>query len=285
VNLTSPKVIKEILKQYHLYFNKRLGQNFLIDDNIVNKIVEAGDVHEGDIVLEIGPGIGTMTKALAEKAFQVIAIEIDTKFIAVLHQTLKAYDNVEIINADVLKLDLKEVFFKEDKVKRPIKVVSNLPYYITTPIIMRLLESDLPIERMTFLIQREVGERLSAVPGTKAYGSLSIVTQFYAQTEVAFFVPASVFMPKPKVDSIVVTFQKYIEPQIQITNQKTFFKIVKAAFLNRRKTLINSLNNNTDYSKETILIAMQNSDIDSGIRGETLTGKDFARLTNALERE
>ena len=211
--LTSPRVIESLLKKYDLHFNKRFGQNFLIDENIVQKIVKAGDVSESDLVLEIGPGIGTMIQVLSDHAGKVITVEIDKKLIPVLHETLNECDNVQIVQGDILKTDVKAIL--EDHLgKMPLKIVANLPYYITTPIIMGFLESDLPIESMTFLIQKEVGERLCGVPGTKAYGSLSIVAQFYADISIDFDVPSHVFIPKPKVDSIVVTIKKLKTPKI-----------------------------------------------------------------------
>ena len=254
--LTSPKVIEGILNKYDLHFNKRYGQNFLIDENIVRKIVEAGNVHKNDTVLEI----------------------------PVLAKTLEDCNNVEIIQGDILKTDIPGLL-RTNLQKNPLKIVANLPYYVTTPIIMGFLESELPIEQMTFMIQKEVGERLCAEPGTKAYGSLTIAAQFYAETEISFYVPAAVFMPRPKVDSIVVTLKKRAEPAIRVSDKKLFFQIVKASFLNRRKTLINGLQMNTDYSKERLLNALEKCGIAPGVRGETLTGEDFARLANTLSGE
>lgn len=282
--LTSPKVIEGILNKYDLHFNKRYGQNFLIDENIVRKIVEAGNVHKSDTVLEVGPGIGTMTQVLAEAAGKVYSVEIDKKLIPVLAETLEDYDNVEIVQGDILKTDIPGLL-QTDLQENPLKIVANLPYYVTTPIIMGFLESDLPIEQMTFMIQKEVGERLCAEPGTKAYGSLTIAARFYAETEISFYVPAAVFMPRPKVDSIVVTLKKRQEPVIQVSDKKLFFQIVKASFLNRRKTLINGLQMNTDYPKEHLLDALEKCGIAPGVRGETLTGEDFARLANTLTVE
>lgn len=279
--LTSPKVIESLLKKYDLHFNKRFGQNFLIDENIVNKIVMAGEVGKEDLVFEIGPGIGTMTQVLSKYAGKVIALEIDKKLIPVLHETLKECKNVEIIQGDILKTNVNEIL-GDDLGKMPLKIVANLPYYITTPIIMGFLESDLPIESMTFLIQKEVGERLCGVPGTKAYGSLSIVAQFYADITVDFGVPAQVFIPRPKVDSIAVTLKKLDSPKIVLEDKELFLAIVKASFLNRRKTLINGLMMNTSFDKELLLEVLESCAIPPGIRGETLTGADFGRIANAL---
>ena len=282
--LTSPRVIESLLKKYDLHFNKRFGQNFLIDENIVQKIVKAGDVGEEDLVLEIGPGIGTMTQALSDHAGKVITVEIDKKLIPVLHETLKECDNVTVVQGDILKTNVKEVL-GDDLSTMPLKIVANLPYYITTPIIMGFLESDLPVESMTFLIQKEVGERLCGVPGTKAYGSLSIVAQFYADISIDFDVPAHVFIPKPKVDSIVVTLKKLAAPRIELENKELFLSIVKASFLNRRKTLINGLTMNTPFDKEVLLEVLEACEILPGIRGETLTGSDFGRIANALNQQ
>ena len=279
--LTSPRVIEALLKKYDLHFNKRFGQNFLIDENIVQKIVKAGDVSERDLVLEIGPGIGTMTQALSDHAGKVISVEIDKKLIPVLHETLNDCDNVEIVQGDILKTNVREIL-GDQLVTMPLKIVANLPYYITTPIIMGFLESDLPIESMTFLIQKEVGERLCGVPGTKAYGSLSIVAQFYADISIDFEVPAHVFIPKPKVDSIVVTLKKLTVPKIALENKELFLSVVKASFLNRRKTLINGLTMNTPFDKAVLMEVLEVCNIAPGIRGETLTGSDFGQIANEL---
>ncbi|MGL4606935.1 MAG: 16S rRNA (adenine(1518)-N(6)/adenine(1519)-N(6))-dimethyltransferase RsmA [Eubacteriaceae bacterium] len=277
--LTSPSVVENILKKHDLHFNKRFGQNFLIDENIVRKIVNAGGITESDLVLEIGPGIGTMTQLLSEGAGKVYAIEIDKKLIPVLQENLGGYKNVEIIQGDILKTDLKKVL--GDALNQyPLKVVANLPYYITTPIIMGLLESDLEIESMTFMMQKEVGERLCGVPGTKSYGALSIAAQFYADIAIEFEVPASVFIPQPRVDSIVVTLKKLKTPKIHLEDRKLFFTIVKGSFLNRRKTLINGLTMNTHFSKEEILKVLETCGIAPSIRGEMLTGEDFAKISN-----
>lgn len=286
--LTSPTVIRALMARHDLHFNKRYGQNFLIDSNIVYKIVQAGNVTEDDTILEIGPGIGTMTACLCENASQVIAVEIDKKLIPVLEETLNPYDNVTVINDDILNLiklpDFDDILNpgNNSESKQSLKVVANLPYYITTPIIMSLLESDLEFEQLTFLVQKEVGERICAVPGCKAYGSLTIACAYYAQTEIAFDVPADVFMPKPKVDSVVITLKKRQSPAYMPKDKAAFFRIIKAAFLNRRKTLLNGLNNNTSYSKDEILTALSVADIDPGIRAEQLSGDDFVRLTNAF---
>lgn len=279
--LTSPRVIDTILRKYDLHFNKRFGQNFLTDENIVRKIVEAAEVGDEDLIFEIGSGIGTMTQVLSECAKKVVSIEIDRKLIPVLKETLSDCINVEIVQGDILKTNIREIL-GDDLGKMPLKIVANLPYYVTTPIIMGFLESDLCFERMTFMIQKEVGERLCGKPGTKAYGSLSIAAQFYSDVTIDFNVPSHVFMPKPKVDSIVVSFKKLTEPRIHLESQKLFFKVVKASFLNRRKTLINGLTMNTDFEKETILQVLEDCGIAPGIRGEMLTGSEFAKIANGL---
>ncbi|MBC3887694.1 16S rRNA (adenine(1518)-N(6)/adenine(1519)-N(6))-dimethyltransferase RsmA [Acetobacterium paludosum] len=279
--LTSPHVIETLLKKYDLHFNKRFGQNFLIDENIVRKIAMAGEVDTGDLVLEIGSGIGTLTQVLSENAKKVVTVEIDKKLIPVLHETLRDCNNVEIIQGDILKTNVRELL-GDDIGKLPIKIVANLPYYITTPIIMGFLESDLPIESMTFLIQKEVGERICGGPGTKAYGSLSIVAQFYADIKLDFSVPSHVFIPRPKVDSVVVTFKKLDSPKFKVENKELFLSVVKASFLNRRKTLINGLTMNTIFDKEVLLKVLEECSIAPGIRGETLTGSEFANIANHL---
>ncbi len=281
--LSSPKVVKTILKEYDLYFNKRLGQNFLIDENIVRKIAEIGKISRDDLILEIGPGIGSLTQVISEKAGKVISVEIDKKLVVVLEELFSDHDNVTIIHKDILKTDIKALVEKE--AFKNVKIIANLPYYITTPIIMGFLESDLALEKMVFLIQKEVGERLCAKPGTKAYGSLSIAAQFYADIKIEFMVPAHVFIPKPKIDSIVVSFVKRKEPTVIVKNKEFYFKIVKASFINRRKTLVNSLTTNSDLSKEEVVDALNSCGIDLGIRGEALTAERFAKLANALEAQ
>lgn len=272
-------MIGAILQENDLHFAKQFGQNFLIDENIVTKIAEASDVGPEDTVLEVGPGLGTLTRELAARAGQVYTVEIDKKLIPVLMGTLSDLPNVGLINADILKLDFQKLLADE----KSVKIAANLPYYITTPVIMGFLESDIPFSRMTFLVQKEVGERLCAVPGTKAYGALSIAAQYYADIEPEFYVPAGVFMPKPKVDSVVISLtKKTVEGPEHKTDKKLFLKLVKAGFANRRKTLINSLSQNSGYPKETLLQALDAAEISPGIRAEKLTAADFARLTDAV---
>lgn len=278
IKLTSPSEIDSLMRRYDLRFHKRFGQNFLIDDNVLNRIADAAEILPTDAVLEIGPGIGTLTRALSERAKKVTTVEIDTRLIPVLNETLSEYNNIKLINEDFLRLDLSDLGFSSDE---SIKVAANLPYYVTTPIIMKLLESDLSAERMTFLVQKEVGERLSASPGTKAYGSLTVAARFYADCEKCFDVPASAFMPKPRVDSTVIALTKRPAAYAP-ADKKIFFTIVKAAFSNRRKTLINSLTGNTSYDRDTLLAALNKAGIDPGIRGERLTGEDFAAIADGL---
>lgn len=279
MRLTSPTVIKQLMDKYEIHFNKRFGQNFLIDEHFLADIVDEGKLTKDDTVLEIGPGIGTMTRALSEVAGRVITVEIDQKLIPVLHETLADCDNVTLINADFLKLDLAEVLPKD----KPVKVVANLPYYITTPIIMTLLQSGFDITRMVFLVQKEVGERICAEPGNKTYGALSVYCQYYADPRLAFTVPATVFMPRPNVDSVVIRMAALPDRGYAPTDEALFFKTVKAAFANRRKTLINSLSANLkSFDKPTILQALESADIDPKIRAEKLYPEDFCAIANAL---
>ncbi|MGL6292602.1 16S rRNA (adenine(1518)-N(6)/adenine(1519)-N(6))-dimethyltransferase RsmA [Eubacterium aggregans] len=283
--LTSPRTIEGLLKKYDLHFNKRFGQNFLIDGNMVEKIVAAGQLTKADVVLEVGPGIGTMTQVFAREAGKVYAVEIDKKLIPALEEALADCPNVSVVCGDILKTDVAALVAEELTQGMSLKIVANLPYYVTTPIIMGFLESELPVERMSFLIQKEVGERICAQPSTKAYGSLTIACQYYVQPKVAFYVPAGVFMPRPKVDSVVITLEKRQAHSVNPGDKELFFRIVKAAFLNRRKTLINSLCANTGYDKERLVAALEAAGIDPGIRAEHLTGEDFARLSDCLQKE
>ncbi|WP_295361693.1 16S rRNA (adenine(1518)-N(6)/adenine(1519)-N(6))-dimethyltransferase RsmA [uncultured Pseudoramibacter sp.] len=282
MNLTSPSVISELMAAHQLHFNKQFGQNFLIDQNILEKIVDAGQITEADTVLEIGPGIGSMTQEMAARAHQVVTVEIDKKLIPVLEETLGEFDNIALVNQDFLKTDVLDLI----QAPTPLKVVANLPYYITTPIIMKLLETPWPdgidLSRMTFLVQKEVGERICAEPGSKSYGAFSVIVQYYADPNVMFTVPASVFMPRPKVDSIVISLQKRTQMAFEPCDKNQFFKVVKAAFQTRRKTLINSLSNNTAYPKDVLLDALNEAGIDPKKRAEQIDGEDFCRLSNIL---
>lgn len=266
---------------------KQFGQNFLTDENTVERIADAAGLGPEDTVLEVGPGIGTLTRALADRAGEVYAVEIDKKLIPVLENTLADLENVGIINEDIMKLDFEDMLGEQlDEMEKrggKLRIAANLPYYISTPVIMSFLESDLPFESMSFLVQKEVGERLAASPGSKAYGALSLAAQYYADVDVAFNVPATVFMPKPNVDSVVVTLtRKKEEGPENKTDKKTFMELVRAGFANRRKTLINSLKTNTSYPQEMLLAMLEKAGIDPKIRAEKLTAADFARMADAL---
>lgn len=273
---------KNIIEKYNFSFQKRFGQNFLIDTNIIDKIVTGSGITKEDVVLEIGPGIGSLTQALAEQAGKVIAVEIDKKLIPMLEETLSAYDNIRIINEDILKLDIKGLLLEEGIAS--VKVVANLPYYITTPIIMNLLEQSIPVESITVMIQKEVADRMNATPGVKAYGSLSIATSYYASTELVTMVPPGCFMPKPKVSSAVLKLTKLTQPRVEVSDEAFFFKVIKGSFAHRRKTLVNSLvhSNMTDVTKEQVLGALESLEMDIRIRGEALTLEEFSEFTNAL---
>jgi len=272
---------KAIIEKYGFSFQKRFGQNFLIDSNIIDKIIQGAELTKEDVVLEIGPGIGSLTQAMAESAKKVIAVEIDKKLIPVLEDTLSGYDNVRIINEDILKLEIMKVIAEEGV--EQIKVVANLPYYITTPIIMNLLEKKLPITSITVMIQREVAERMDAVPGTKAYGSLSLATSYYAHTELITMVKPDCFIPKPTVGSAVIKLTRRDTPSVSVLDEAILFKIIKGGFAQRRKTLINSLTNSQpQFEKKQVIQALQDLSLDIKIRGEALNLNQYASLTNKL---
>lgn len=281
--LGSPSATKEIINKYSFAFQKKFGQNFLIDSNILESIVSAADITKDDFVLEIGPGIGTMTQYLCENARQVVAVEIDKMLIPILQDTLSEYDNVEVINQDVLKLDINALA-QEKNAGQPIKVVANLPYYITTPIIMGLFESGVPIESITIMVQKEVADRMQTGPGSKDYGALSLAVQYYAEAKVQLNVSATCFMPRPNVDSAVIKLTRHKTPVVDVKDEKLMFKVIRASFNQRRKTLVNGLKNSSelDFSKEKILEAINTIGKEESIRGEKLTLEDFANLTNAL---
>lgn len=284
-HLGNPTNTLEIIKKYGFAFQKKFGQNFLIDANVVEKIVREAGVTKDDFVLEIGPGIGTMTQILCENAREVAAVEIDTKLIPILQDTLSAYDNVTVINEDVLKVDIKKLAIEKNNGK-PIKVVANLPYYITTPIIMGLFESGVPLDSITIMVQKEVADRMQVGPGTKDYGALSLAVQFYAAPQIILTVPASCFMPRPNVDSAVIQLKRHAQIPVCVDNEKLMFRIIRASFNQRRKTLANGLNNSTElhFSKELIQQAIEEMNLPAGIRGEALTLQQFAELANTLER-
>ena len=283
--LGSPSATKEVINKYSFAFQKKFGQNFLIDSNILENIVEAAEITKDDFVLEIGPGIGTMTQYLCEAARQVTAVEIDKMLIPILEDTLSEYDNVEVINQDVLKVDIKSLT-KDKNDGRPIKVVANLPYYITTPIIMGLFESGVPIDSITIMVQKEVAERMQTGPGSKEYGALSLAVQYYADAKVMLNVSASCFMPRPNVDSAVIKLTRYKEPVVEVKDEKLMFRVIRASFNQRRKTLVNGLKNSAelDFSKEEIVSAIHHIGKEESIRGEKLTLEEFAKLSNYLYR-
>ena len=284
--LGSPSATKEIINKYSFAFQKKFGQNFLIDANILENIVGAAEISKEDFVLEIGPGIGTMTQYLCEAAGQVVAVEIDKMLIPILQDTLSEYDNVEIINQDVLKVDIKSLAEEKNQGK-PIKVVANLPYYITTPIIMGLFESKVPIESITIMVQKEVADRMQTGPGSKDYGALSLAVQYYADAKVMLNVSASCFMPRPNVDSAVIQLTRHRKAPVDVEDEKLMFQIIRASFNQRRKTLVNGLKNSSelDFSKEEILSAIQEIGKPDTIRGEALTLEEFAMLSNQLKKK
>ncbi len=281
--LGNPSNTIEVLKKYGFRFQKRYGQNFLIDSHILEKIIEAAEITKEDMVLEIGPGIGTMTQYLAEHAREVIAVEIDKTLIPILEDTLSAYDNVTVINEDILKVDI-EALAREKNGNRPIKVVANLPYYITTPIIMGLFESHTPLASITIMVQKEVADRMQAGPGTKDYGALSLAVQYYAKPELMMNVSPSCFIPKPNVGSAVIRLTRYEQNPVQVKDEDFLFLLIRAAFGQRRKTLVNSLTNASflSLSKEEILHALSEMGVSETVRGEALTLEAFAKLSNLL---
>lgn len=284
--LASPRETKAIIDSYSFSFQKKFGQNFLVDSNVLENIIEKAGITEDDLVLEIGPGIGTMTQYLCESAREVVAIEIDETLIPILNYTLEDYDNVEVINDDALKTDIEKIVKKKNGGK-PIKVVANLPYYITTPIIMGLLEGKAPIESITIMVQKEVAERMQTGPGSKDYGALSLAVQYYADAKILMTVPASCFMPRPKVDSSVIKLDIYDKPPVDVCDEEMMFKIIRASFNQRRKTLVNGLKNasNLPFTKEEIEESIEKLGEDVRVRGEKLTLEQFAKLTNILMGE
>ena len=282
-NLGNARSTANIIKQYGFSFQKRFGQNFLIDEHVLNKIIDASLVEECDGVIEIGPGIGTMTQRLCERAQKVVAIEIDKELIPILSDTMSEYSNVKIINADVMKTDLAALI-KEEFRDMPVRVVANLPYYITTPIVMNLLEQRLSIESITIMVQKEVAERMQALPGTKDYGALSLAVGYYADTYIAANVPPNCFMPRPKVGSSVIRLSVLKEPKVSADNEKLMFGLIRAAFNQRRKTLVNAIANYKELSlsKDEVESALQRMGLDTNIRGEVLDLSQFAELSNLL---
>ena len=276
----------EVLQKYDFVFQKKFGQNFLIDSHVLDKIVSAAGITKDDFVLEIGPGIGTMTQYLAASARKVFAVEIDKALIPILEDTLKEFDNVQVINQDILKVDIKKLA-EEHNDGNPIKVVANLPYYITTPIIMGLFESQVPIDSITVMVQKEVADRMKVGPGTKDYGALSLAVQYYAEPYIVANVPPNCFMPRPKVGSAVIRLTRHEKPPVEVADEKLMFRLIRASFNQRRKTLANGLNNSPElsYSKEEIQQTIEKCGFKAGIRGEALTLEDFAKLANVFSEK
>ena len=281
--LGNPKNTIEVLQKYNFNFQKKFGQNFLINTGILEDIIEAAEITKDDFVLEIGPGIGTMTQYLCESAREVVAVEIDKNLIPILKDTLSAYDNVEVLNDDILKVDIKTLA-EERNAGKPIKVVANLPYYITTPIIMGLFESHVPIDSITIMVQKEVADRMQEGPGSKEYGALSLAVQYYAHPEIVVNVPPSCFMPQPKVGSAVIRLTRHEQPPVDVNNEKLMFQIIRASFNQRRKTLANGLNNfpGLNLSKEVIQQCIEELGVPVTVRGEALSLAQFAELSNII---
>ena len=282
-DLGNPKNTIEILQKYQFQFSKKFGQNFLIDPQVLEKIVRAADISKDDFVLEIGPGIGTLTQYLAEAAREVTAVEIDRTLLPILEDTLSAYDNVTVINEDILKVDLNKLA-EEKNGGRPIKIVANLPYYITTPIIMSLFEKHVPISSVTVMVQKEVAERMQAGPGTKDYGALSLAVQYYAEAYIAAYVPPNCFMPRPNVGSAVIRLTCYENAPVQVKDEHLMFRLIRASFNQRRKTLANGLTNSAEvpFGKEAIQQAIEKMGWNPSVRGEALTLAQFAALSDTL---
>ena len=282
-NLGIPQNTIEILQKYHFNFQKKYGQNFLIDTGVLDRIITAAEITKEDCVLEIGPGIGTMTQYLAERAGEVVAVEIDQNLIPILKETLAAYDNVTVIHDDILKVDVRKIV-EEKNGGKPIKVVANLPYYITTPIIMGLFEKHIPLKSITIMVQKEVAERMQVGPGTKDYGALSLAVQYYAKPEIVANVPPNCFIPRPNVGSAVIRLTRYEEPPVKTGNEEKMFALIRASFNQRRKTLVNGLTNapGLGLTKEQVTEALEQMGLPATIRGEALTLEQFASLSDKL---
>ncbi len=283
-NLTNPQDTIAVIQKYNFMFQKKFGQNFLIDTHVVDKIIRSAGLTKDDMVLEIGPGIGSLTQHLAEHAGKVVAVEIDKNLIPILKETLAAYDNITIINEDILKVDINALAEQYNGGK-PIKVVANLPYYITTPIIMGLFESHVPIESITVMVQKEVADRMQVGPGTKDYGALSLAVQYYAKPEIVANVPPNCFIPRPTVGSAVIKLTRFKEPPVDVKDEALMFRLIRASFNQRRKTLVNGLTNSSElsFSKEQITEAITSLGWQATIRGESLTLEEFAKLSNSLQ--
>lgn len=283
-NLGIPQNTIAVLQKYGFNFQKKFGQNFLIDTRVLERIIDAAQITKDDCVLEIGPGIGTMTQYLAENAREVIAVEIDKMLIPILADTLSEYDNVTVINDDILKVDIGRIVEERNNGK-PIKVVANLPYYITTPIIMGLFESHVPLKSITIMVQKEVADRMQVGPGTKDYGALSLAVQYYAKPEIVANVPPNCFIPRPNVGSAVIRLTRYDNPPVEAADEKLMFALIRASFNQRRKTLVNGLSNAPELhlGKEAILSALEEMNLPATVRGEALTLEQFAQLSNILK--
>ncbi|WP_122640684.1 16S rRNA (adenine(1518)-N(6)/adenine(1519)-N(6))-dimethyltransferase RsmA [Romboutsia sp. Marseille-P6047] len=279
--LSSHKATKEVVQKHNFKFSKSLGQNFLIDDNVIDRILSGARLSEGDKIIEVGPGIGTLTREMGKVADQVIAIEIDKTLIPILEETLSDLDNVEVINQDILKVGVEELV-KEKLSGGPVKLVANLPYYITTPIVMKFLEENIPVTDIVVMVQKEVADRMNAGPGTKDYGALSVAVQYYCDTEIVAKAPRHMFVPQPNVDSTVIGLHVREERKYPVDSEEIFFKTVKASFGQRRKTLLNALGTLGFLTKEQIKEALLNANIDEKRRGETLTIEEFATLSNVI---
>ena len=284
--LSNPQVTIQTIKKYEFAFQKKFGQNFLIDDHVITKIINAAEITKDDLVLEIGPGIGTMTQYLAESARKVIAVEIDKNLIPILGETLAEYDNVTVINEDILKLDINRLV-EEENAGKPIKVVANLPYYITTPIIMGLFESHVPLQSITVMVQKEVADRMQVGPGSKDYGALSLAVQYYAKPYIAANVPPNCFIPRPGVGSAVIRLTRYEEPPVTVKNESLMFKLIRASFNQRRKTLQNGIANSPElpYSKAQVEKALEKIGLAANVRGASLTLAEFAKLSDIISEE
>lgn len=279
--LSSPAETKFIIQKYGFTFQKKYGQNFLIDKSILDKIIDSAGITKDDCVLEIGPGIGTMTQRLCEAAGKVVAVEIDDKLIPILADTLQMYDNVEVIHNDILKVDIKSLSEKENG-GRPLKVVANLPYYITTPVIMGLLESNVPMESITIMVQKEVADRMRTGPGSKEYGALSLAVQYYSNPSIVTVVPPSCFMPPPKVESTIIRLEIFKDKPVKVKDESLMFRLIRASFNQRRKTLVNGLSNGMGWnlSKEDVAATLVEAGFSETVRGETLSLEDFGKLSD-----
>ena len=288
MRIADHSVTRAILERHGFTFKKSFGQNFLTDTNILQKIVDTAEIDKKVNVIEIGPGIGALTEFLAESAAEVMAFEIDDRLVPILADTLRDFDNVTVVNQDILKVDLAQYIAEFKNPGLPIKVVANLPYYITTPILMHLIESGIPFSEFVVMMQREVADRISAQPNTKAYGSLSIAVQYYMTAKVAFIVPRTVFVPAPNVDSAILKMVRRDQPAVEVQDEKFFFKVSKASFVHRRKTLWNNLTSYFGKSEETkvkLTAALEQAELSPSVRGEALTLADFARLADALKEQ